>query len=655
MSHDEVKPKARILYVDDDQENLSSFKALFRRDYEIHIAASAGEGLKILRSIPIQVLITDQRMPEMTGTELLEIAAAEFPETRRFILTAFSDFPPLVEAINQGKLQGYFSKPIDGDFIKSRIEEGLKNYYLEKTNEELSDTIRANEAFLSAVFENIPDVVCVKDARDFSYVRVNRTSETLLGMSRNELLGKTAADIFPSRLSEVFTLQDQEVATTGKTLDIPEDPVETKSMGKRIFHTKKIPIFNEGESPRYILCVSHDITDQVELENRKKELDERLRHVQKMKSIGTLAGGIAHDFNNILSSIIGFTELSMLAVQMNRSPQNHLKEIFTAGTRARDLIRQILTFARKSDDKIVPVELDLIAGEVMKLIRATIPSTIRIHQHIEPGLTVMGSASQFHQILMNLCTNASQAMDEKGGVLGVTVTRKAKGESQQPDQDMDDSRGLVQITVSDTGCGIAPEIREFIFDPYFTTKAPSEGTGMGLATVYGIVKSFGGAISFHSEQGRGTVFTLVFPESRETAEPDRVNPQALPGGHERILIVDDEPSIVKIMQESLAFLGYQVSLETDSLRALDLFASSPDRFDLVITDLTMPNLTGDQLALKLMGIRPGIPVILCTGYSRKMTEEKALSMGLKAFLFKPLVLKDLAHTIRKILDKPDPV
>ena len=651
MIQTEEKTRARILYVDDDQENLSSFKALFRRDYEIYLASSAGEGLTILRTQPIQVLITDQRMPDMNGTDLLEIAAREFPDTRRFLLTAFSDFPPLVEAINQGKLQGYFSKPIDGDFIKSRIEEGLKNYYLEKTNQELLETIRSNEVFLSAIVENIPDVICVKDARDFSYVQVNRATEEILGIQRNELLGKTAADVFSEPMTGCFSDQDRQVALTGQILDIPEEMVVTPSGVTRVFQTKKIPIFDDRGNIGHLLCVSRDITAQRKLEQREKSLNEKLRHVQKMKSIGTLAGGIAHDFNNILSSIMGFAELSMLDVQLKRPVLPHLKEIFTACTRARDLIHQILSFARKTEDTTVPVQINAIATEVMKLIRASLPSTVTIRQTIEPDLTVMGNPTQFHQIFMNLCTNAAQAMDERGGILEVSVTRVDETDLSPLVEEIDTKNGLIRITVKDTGCGIDPEIKDFIFDPYFTTKPPSEGTGMGLSTVYGIVKSMGGEISFESRKGEGSVFTIIFPASRENAELCESDTETLAGGHERILIVDDEPSIVTILKESLEYLGYQVSQETDSLKALARFTESPDTFDLVITDLTMPNLTGDALASKVMALRPDIPVILCTGFSRKMSEEKAFAMGIKAFIYKPVILKDLANLLRRILDQ----
>ena len=649
MINNGTVPKAQILYVDDDSENLSSFKALFRRDYHVFLASSAAEGLEILRNNDIQILITDQRMPEMAGTELLEMAADEFPKTRRFLLTAYSDFPPLVEAINRGRLQGYFSKPIDGDFIKSRIEEGLKNYYLEAKNKELHEKVQQNELFLNVIFESMPDMVFVKDAGDFRYLRLNKAGETLLGISRDAIFGKTAHECFSAETAEAASKTDREALSKGQGVDIPDEFIETRFKGGRLLHTKKIPVYDQDGSPRYILGVSRDITEQRKLEQKQRKLEERIRHSQKMESIGTLAGGISHDFNNILTSIIGYTELSMMDVSMGRDPSSRLDEIYTAGKRARDLVRQILDFARQSEEKIVPVQIDAVVKEVLNLIRPSIPATIEIRHTIESGLTIMGSATQIHQVFMNLCTNAAQAMEEKGGVLEILASKTNRME--KPGFSVHNGLpDLIRITISDTGYGISPEIRENIFEPYFTTKAPSEGMGMGLATVYGIVKSFGGSISVESEPGRGSVFTLILPSCDEIADVQSEYVEKLPGGHERILVVDDEKAIAKMVGDTLDYLGYNVRVQTSSLEALELFKTAPDQFDLVITDMTMPGLTGDILASKIMEIRPDIPVILCTGYSRKLSEEQAYAMGIKAFLYKPLIMKDLARTLRRVFD-----
>ncbi len=644
-------PKARILYVDDDPENLSSFKAIFRREYEIYLAASAMEGLAVLRTTDIQVLITDQRMPGMNGTELLAVAAEEFPKTRRFLLTAYSDFNPIVEAINRGKLQGYFSKPIDGDFIRSRIEEGLVSYYLEIQNKDLLEKIRRSEAFLNAIVENIPDMIFVKDAAELRFVRFNKAGEELLGYSREEMLGKTDYDFFTAQAADFFVKKDRETLAVGRLVDIPEEVIDTRFKGRRLLHTKKIPIFNDDGRPAWLLGVSRDMTEQRKLEQKEKDLEAKLRHVQKMESIGALAGGIAHDFNNILSAILGYTELALMSTANGNLPERHLREIHTAGNRARDLVKQILAFARQSEEKTAPVQVDIIAREVLKLIRSSIPATITIRQNIEAKSYILGNPTQIHQIFMNLCTNAAQAMEEKGGILEVGVHKICLDEQACLHHGNLAPGTYLKIEVSDTGCGIPPEIKDRIFEPYFTTKGPSEGTGMGLAMVYGMVTSYGGEVSVESAPGAGSVFRILLPvtdQGLETRPPETVK---LPGGRESILVIDDEPPIARMNGDILRQLGYSVTICTGGREALETFKKSPAQFDLVLTDMTMPDITGDVLAAELMKIRPDIPVILCTGYSRRISEERSAVLKIKTFLYKPILVKDLADTIRKILDE----
>jgi PAS domain S-box-containing protein len=646
MNSPENTQKARILYVDDDMENLDNFKAVFRREYDIYLASSAHEGLEILKTHDIQVLITDQRMPEMAGTDLLEVVADEYPNIRRFILTAFSDFPPLVEAINKGRLQGYFSKPIDKDFILSRINDGLKSYYLELENIELLDKVRQSEQFLTAIIENIPDMIFVKEAENLSFVRFNKAGEDLIGYSREELIGKTDYDFFSSEKADFFVSKDRETLNKGDLVDIPEELIDTRFMGQRILHTKKIPIFDDKGKPAYLLGVSRDMTEKRQMEENGKNLEAKLRHVQKMESIGTLAGGIAHDFNNILTSIIGYTELALMDTRKGDFPLNCLQEIYTAGKR----VKQILTFARKSEEKASPVQVDVIAEEALKLIRSSIPTTIEIHQNIEHESVIMGNSTQIHQIFMNLCTNAAQAMEDKGGILEVNLAKIMVDDEISREFEGLKTGVYLKINISDTGPGIPAEIRNMIFEPYFTTKGPSEGTGLGLAMVHGIVEAYGGKIFVDSEEGKGSVFTILFPVILQTVTPQNNDVSIFPSGHERILFVDDEETITTMMGEILERLGYTVTIRTSSQDVLDLFKKDPDAFDLVITDMTMPDITGDILAPMLIGIRPDIPVILFTGYSRKISEERAKSIGIKAFLYKPVTIQDLSRTIRKVLD-----
>jgi PAS domain S-box-containing protein len=380
-----------------------------------------------------------------------------------------------------------------------------------------------------------------------------------------------------------------------------------------------------------------------------KNMERQLRQAQKMESIGILAGGIAHDFNNILSSIIGFTELALDDAPIGTELEESLQEVYLAGLRAKDLVIQILAFARQSDENRIPIRPNAIIKEVLKFIRATIPTTIEIQQEIESETSIMGNATQVHQLLMNLCTNAAHAMEDSGGVMKVRMK----------DVVLDSKDALlcmmpghyVEIKVSDTGVGIAPELIESIFIPYFTTKEPGEGTGMGLAVVHGIIESYGGKITVDSQLGKGTTFTFYLPATKKRAAIQGYKSDQMPSGTECVLFVDDEAPIAKMGGKILKSFGYSVTTRTSSIEAMELFRAKPDYFDLVITDLTMPNMTGDKFAVELMRIRPDIPVILCTGYSKTISDETASEIGIKAFVYKPIVKADMAKIVQKVLSE----
>ncbi len=382
----------------------------------------------------------------------------------------------------------------------------------------------------------------------------------------------------------------------------------------------------------------------------QKKMEGQLQQAQKLESIGNLAGGIAHDFNNILSSIIGYTELALDDVQKGSNIEDNLQEVYTAGKRAKDLVKQILAFARQSDEERKPVRVDTIAKEVLTLIRSTIPTTIEVKEKIESRSLIMGNPSQVHQLFMNLCTNAAQAMENTGGILEIRLTDEKHNDSSSTLLGLN-AGNYMKITVSDTGSGISPDIIGSIFEPYFTTKGVGEGTGMGLAMVHGLVETYGGEITVDSELGQGTTFSIYLPVTKKSESCRQYEKEALPSGTDRILLVDDELPIVKMGSQVLERLGYRVTIRTSSFEALELFRSKPDDFDLVITDMTMPNMTGDKLAIEMKKIRPEIPVILCTGYSKKVSDETASEIGIKAFAYKPIVKADLAKTVRKVLDE----
>ena len=407
----------------------------------------------------------------------------------------------------------------------------------------------------------------------------------------------------------------------------------------------------------YRLIHDQNISLRNKVEERTRELaqtERQLQQIDKIQAIGTLAGGIAHDFNNILFPIIGYTEMTLMDAPEESSIRTNLQEVLNATNRARDLVKQILAFSRQSIQEFKPLSLQPIIKESIKLLRATIPSNITIVEDIEESCgPTMGDPTQIHQVIMNLCTNAYHAMQETGGSLNI----KLKEVDIEPD-DILQKMGLLtgkylRLEVKDTGQGMQPSVLGRIFEPYFTTKEQSKGTGLGLSVTHGIVKSHGGDIQVFSEPEKGTTFQVYLPliQNMEPEEGTEIINKEFQGV-ERILLVDDEEPIVKIEKLMLERLGYRVTPLTSSSAALDTFRNKPDQFDLVITDMTMPIMTGIELAPKLIDIRPNIPIILCSGFNELASEEKVKSIGIKAYIQKPVELKVLGQTIRNVLEEP---
>jgi len=413
-------------------------------------------------------------------------------------------------------------------------------------------------------------------------------------------------------------------------------------------------VLSDEAGKAYYSGFVEDITKRRLAEEEKIHLEARLRQAQKMEAIGTLAGGIAHDFNNILSAIMGYTDMALRSLPENETLlRRYLNQVFKAGERASDLVKQILAFSRQGDEKPCPLRVSIIVKEALKLLRATLPSTIQIHQDIQSEWdTVLADPTQIHQIVMNLCTNAAHAMRERQGELKVSLVTVDVDRQVAQNLHHDLIPGAyLKLTVSDTGIGIPVEIRDRIFDPFFTTKKPQEGTGMGLAIVYGIVSSYNGAIAVESEVGRGSAFHVYLPLLAETEIKENTAVVMLPQGRkERLLFVDDEEVIVQLGMEMLTDLGYEVTGKTSSVDAWELFRSRPDLFDLVITDMTMPDMTGIDLAKNMAHLRPDIPVILCSGFSEEITPERLKAAGIGDFIMKPILKHKIAVAIRCLLD-----
>ncbi len=404
------------------------------------------------------------------------------------------------------------------------------------------------------------------------------------------------------------------------------------------------------------LRIAHDqlvleMEEREKAEEQRKTLERQLLQAQKLEAIGALAGGIAHDFNNILSPIIGYAEILKADFREDKDLTDAIAEIYQAAIRAKSLVKQILTFSCQMDHEITPIKIQPILKEVINLSHSIIPSTISIKSSIDRTCRpILADPVQIHQMLMNLITNAYHAMIETGGTLSIHLTTVKPDRSILKNKKMPPGE-YISLKIEDTGIGIEKDILSNIFDPYFTTKGIEKGTGLGLSVVHGIVKNTRGEIFVHSVPGQGTCFEIYLPVIEDKFYESIIKQPDIPKGNERILLVDDERHVIKIVTRMLEHLGYQVTASNDSKMALDLFYSHPDQFDVLVTDLTMPGLNGGQLSKKILEDHPDFPIIMCTGFSETLDEKSAKTLGIKAFLMKPVILSDLAHTIRVILDK----
>ncbi len=416
----------------------------------------------------------------------------------------------------------------------------------------------------------------------------------------------------------------------------------------RVFIIRLQPIVGPG----YVNAYGLDITKRKKAEKAKMELELQLSQKQKMEAIGTLAGGIAHDFNNILAAMQGYVELSLDDLPEGAAVRDNLEQVLSCGNRAAKLVKQVLTFSRTDQQEKELIQIASIVKEVLEMLRASLPATIKIRRKIEAdSSTVLADPTQIHQVLVNLCTNASHAMREMSGLLEVSLTDvNLESETQIGDERLGQGP-YVKLSVSDTGCGMDKEVVERIFEPFFTTKKVNEGTGLGLSVVHGIIKNHSGAITVNSTPGEGTTFDIFLPKV-ESDEVQETEPSELATKEkEVILLVDDEQMMVDVTKQMLERLGYVVVAKTSSVDALETFQEEPDEFDLVITDQVMPNLTGTQLSSELISIRPDIPVILCTGFGEDVSPEDVKSIGIKKFVMKPLSKHKMATIIRGVLDR----
>ncbi len=522
------------------------------------------------------------------------------------------------------------------DSIAGLGERSIRKNYYPALKEKIRD-LDQQRIFFQSTLNSIPEGVLVRDSSG-RIIQGNPAFCRMFGYTNEELIGLDPAQLYEAS-SEVFQRQVFPAAWCRRFV---------RKDGVLFFgETLDSEIRDEHGILLGHLEVIRDLTEEIALLEQKKQMEEHLRQSQKMAAIGTLAGGIAHDFNNLLAAIMGHAELALLKLPPESIVNREIGQILVAGRKAAELVNQILAFSRKETTQRILLQPGALLKEALKLLRGSIPSTIMIHEQIlVTDRLILANPTQLHQVVMNLCINASHAMEVQGGDLTISLDLV-----EQSDGDIGEERTYVRISVADNGAGIDATTLDRIFEPYYTTKPSGKGTGMGLAVVHGIVENHEGRIEVESEPGAGTVFKVYFPViPGEEAPQSQARAATLVGGRESILVVDDEQMVAEYLKGFLEQLGYRIMVCNDGLRALAVFEQHPNRFDLVITDQTMPGKTGFDMACAMLARRPEMPIILCSGYSSALSPELVTGVGIREFLMKPVSLQELAPLIRKILD-----
>ena len=652
----------KILAIDNRRDNLIVLKAIFRNylpDCTVITALSGPEGLKRAMADSPDVILLDIHMPQMDGFEVCRILREE--ESTRFIpiimLTAVrTEAGDHVQGLESGA-DFYLEKPIEEDVLVAQVRSALRikaaedrlregKGLLEREVEKRTRELSRSEGYNRMLFDLSPVGLALRDM-DGNITDVNEAYCRIIGYTTEEAVQLSYWDITPPSYADEEQRQLEQLKKFGANGPYEKEYIHKDGHLVPVRLSGRV-ISKDGKS--YIWSSVEDISDWKEAEKAKSLMESRLRQAYKLEAIGSLAGGIAHDFNNILNAILGFSELALLDLDEGRADRDNLIQVIKAGKRAKELVKRILTFSRQAEQELRPMHLGLAVKEALALLRSTLLSTIELRSNLSEKGHIMADPTLIHQIVMNLATNSVQAMQNQAGQLDILLEEVAVARDSRECRLGLKPGPYLKLVVSDTGAGISPEVQDRIFDPFFTTKEIGEGTGLGLAVVHGLVAELGGAIFVDSQPGQGASFSLYFPAIERIKAPAEKPLDAIPRGRESILFVDDEDYLTVLGKQMLTSLGYSVTTATGSGEALRLFEAEPARFDLVITDRTMPRMNGEELARKIIALRPDIPVILCTGFSSRPDEKVELKKIFRAFLLKPFLRRDMAETIRLVLD-----
>ena len=658
----------KILTIDDESYIRQSIKS-FLEDYGFIVfeAENGQKGLDVFDRENPDLVLLDLRMPEMDGLQVLEILKEKAPDIPLVVASRTGNITAVVEALHLGAWD-YILKPIeDMSVLYHSVKKCLKESQLKKENKEYQERLEElvkertielvqSEERYKAIFEYTGTAAIIIEPDD-TISMVNSKFCEFAGMDSRDIVGQKKWHDF---------VADEDIEVIRNYIDAKVN-LKTENYAPMQYEIKFIS--NDGEQKYVYVSLGVipgtdrtvvsllDVTEKKKAEQRWRSLEKQLRKSQKMEAIGTLAGGIAHDLNNILSPVLGYADMIMRSSDPEANVYKRSEKIQKAALRAADLVSQVLSFNRRGEEEKRVIRIHPVSKEVLKLLKGSIPSTITIVDNIDRNCRpIEADPTQIHQVLMNLCTNAYHAMEEAGGTLTVglkEITLTVTDMVEYPH--LIDGEGVyLAIEVSDTGCGMSEDVVERIFDPYFTTKEEGKGTGLGLATAYSIVKSCKGDIRVKSKPDKGTTFTILLPvaDTKNSIENQETIAKSFKvGSGERLLVVDDDKDIALMCKEGFELLGYKVKLFFSSIEALDFFKENYHTIDLVVTDQTMPGITGFELAKSMLSIKKDMPIILCSGYAGAINKIKIQEAGINSFIMKPVTVEDLSKQIQQLLKK----
>ncbi len=652
--------------MDDDEAIRRNFSCgLEDLGYSVEVAFDGREGLKLFERAPFDLVLVDLFMPVMSGMELIVAMKAIDPAVPIIVVSGSGTLHDAIEAIRLGAWD-YVVKPVEKteelEFVLRRnldrsrllVENRRQKSQLEALLAENTDKLRESEERLRVLSDNLPDSMVFQLMREpdggMCFLHLSAGLHRLNGLSAEAVC--LHADLFlnqilPEDRLKFLTARDKSVASPG-VFDVT---VRMRRADGVIRWMNLCAASRKISAGRIIWDgIETDITERVETE-------DQLRQAQKLEALGTLAGGIAHDFNNILCAILTLTEQTKLDNPHNSDLQENLQEVLKAGHRASNLVSQIISFSRRHQHERTITQLSPVIEEVLRLLRATLPATIEIRRHIASNLPpVLADPNQIHQVLMNLCANAAHAMEGTHGQLAVRLDSIQLGQfDHKPSPELTEGNYL-RLVVTDTGHGMSAGTMERIFEPFFTTKAVGSGTGLGLSVVHGIVTEHKGSITVETSPGKGTTFRIYLPAlSSVENSPDEANVEIQTGNGQRVMVVDDEPTLCAVIKKLVARLGYSPIVFNSSLEALEAIQQSPECCDVLITDLTMPVMTGIELATRVLKIRPELSVILTSGYTGSLSQEQARQKGIRDVLHKPMSYRTLALALNRAFLPPPAV